>query len=75
MNNAELKLYQKHMDILSDKDFQKVNIAVVNYVFSDKEPCIRGCRKHAFEKIRPVLNRWKNEFRTLKKGKEDRQNG
>lgn len=55
------------MDSLSYKDFQKVNNAVTKYVFSEKEPRIRGCRKDAFEKLRPMLNRWRDEFQTLKK--------
>lgn len=75
MNDGDSKLYQKIMDLLSYKDFRKVNIAVANYVFSGKEPCIRGCRKDAFEKLRPALNRWRDEFRTIKRGKENRQNG
>lgn len=72
MNDADSKLYQKIMDVLSYKDFRKVNIAVTSYVFSGKEPCIRGCRKDAFEKLRPMLNRWREEFRTLKKEREVR---
>ena len=75
MNDEDSKLYQKVMDSLSYKDFQKVNNAVTKYVFSEKEPRIRGCRKDAFEKLRPMLNRWRDEFQTLKKGKEDHPNG
>ena len=42
---------------------------------SKKEPRIRGCRKDAFEKLRPMLNRWRDEFQTLKKRKENYPNG
>lgn len=77
MNDADSILYQKVMDTLSYKDFKKVYIAVTNYVFSGKEPSIRGCRKDAFEKLRqlrPMLNRCREELQVLKKERE-KQNG
>ncbi|MCG4767938.1 hypothetical protein L0O88_02430 [Bacteroides nordii] len=74
MNDADSILYQKVMDTLSYKDFKKVYIAVTNYVFSGKEPSIRGCRKDAFEKLRPILNRCREELQVLKKERE-KQNG
>ena len=70
MNDADSKQYEKIMNDLSYMDFRKVNNAAINYVFAGKEPSIRGCRKDAFEKLRPILNRWRNEFMMLKKGKE-----
>ena len=75
MNDEDSKLYQKVMDTLSYKDFRKVHNAVTVYVFSKKEPRIRGCRKDAFEKLRPMLNRWRDEFQTIKKRKENYPNG
>lgn len=75
MNDEDSKLYHKVMDSLSYKDFRKVNNAVTKYVLSEKEPRIRGCRKDAFEKLHPMLNRWRDEFQTLKKRKNDHPNG
>lgn len=71
MNDEDSKLYQKVMDTLSYNDFRKVNIAVTRYVFLEKEPCI----KDAFEKLHPMLNRWRDEFQTLKRRKENHPNG
>ncbi|WP_291528850.1 hypothetical protein [Bacteroides sp. UBA939] len=74
MNDADYKLYQEIMNALSYRSFVKVNTAVANYVFSLKEPNIRGSRKDTFEKLRPILNRWRDEFRRLKKEMEE-ENG
>ena len=75
MEDVDSRFYQKVMNTLLYKDLQKVNAAVIGYVFLNKEPCMKGCRKEAFEKLRPILNKWKEEFRTLKARKESSKNG
>ena len=64
--------YHEAIKELPKKDRGEVLIAILNFVFEDKEPNFTGYKKMAWELIKPTLIKSKNKSKNARKSKSNK---